>query len=185
MSSYGSIQLVPSTGITYVSNDTLFTPTTTNPTDVWTMYGSATKTIKILYLGVLWKTGTSNFWYLIKRSTTNTGGTSTSTTPTKLDSNNPAATATILNYTANPSSLGTSQGVIVQAGMYPFATAQSNTYLSAQNVAVPAIFNASQQMGGQPIILRGTSEGIALNLNGVAGGIGGQQMAAYCVWIEE
>lgn len=184
MSSYGAIQLVPSSANTYTVCE-FFTPSGTTPTDIWTIYGSSSKTIKILYIGLLFNAGSnlSKHWYLIKRSTANTGGTSASQTPVKMDSNNPSATATVTQYTANPT-LGTSVGTISISGLTAFPPNVANNYVQ-QSTPSQCIFNATLHNNGQPLVLRGTGEGVALNLNGLVGGLSSGTCAVYCVWVEE
>jgi hypothetical protein len=83
-------------------------------TDIFTITGSATKTIRILRISVTGTqtTGAMRDVLLIKRSAANTGGTSATPTIAPYDSNSSAATAVVRNYTANPSALGASVGTI-------------------------------------------------------------------------
>lgn len=131
----------------------------TTPTDIFTLYGSGTKTVKILRIGV---SGTENTAairdiLLIKRSATNTGGTSTSVTRVPMDSNDAAATATVLSYSANPTALGAAVGTIRVAKMDIPAT-----NLTGTADRIEWIFGTRP---GKALVLRGTSEGIAINLN--------------------
>jgi len=82
-------------------------------TDIFTITGSATKTIRItrIRIGGNSTTATWHIFLGIKRSTANTGGTSTVLTRVPHDSLNAAATATIRAYTANPT-LGTTVGTL-------------------------------------------------------------------------
>ena len=112
-SAYGRIQLdVPTKG-TYAAAST-YTAPANNTTDFWQIYGSDTKTIKILRIEAAYAgdspSGVSDKFFLIKRSTANSGGTSTVMTNVPLDSNNASSTAVVRIYTANPSSLGTTVG---------------------------------------------------------------------------
>jgi hypothetical protein len=132
------------------------------PTDIVTLYGSATKTIRVLKL-VINTTQTTigiNDWYLIKRSTANTGGTSAAITSVPLDSTFSAATAVFTRYTANPTALGTSVGnlAIVNVLSSSLAPGTSGT------AYVPYVFDFTNN----PIVLRGATQGIALNFNGAA-----------------
>jgi hypothetical protein len=176
------ISSVPSFGIlsTY-SAATLGLSVATTPTDIFTITGSATKTIyvtKIRVSGTQTNPGQFDF-QLIKRSSTNTGGTSTTPTGVPHDSNNAAATATVRAYTANPSALGTAIGTV-----------------RAEKVTIPAIgsggatglnayveWNFGIEDPGQPIVLRGTSQVLALNFNAVT--IGGSSLDMFIEWIEE
>jgi len=131
------------------------------PTDIFTIYGSATKTIKILRIGV---SGTENTAairdiVLIKRSATNTGGTSSAVTKVPLDSNDAAATATVLSYSANPTALGAAVGNIRVAKLDIPATNLTGT--------ADRIEWTFGDRPGKSIVLRSASEGVAVNLNGV------------------
>jgi hypothetical protein len=148
--------------------------TATLATDIFTLTGSATKTIRVLRLGISGIGGsTNNFAYqVIKRSTANTGGTSTTPTAVPHDSNDAAATATVRAYTANPT-LGTAIGTI---RAFRFATTASNTLDSS--------YEEDFGMGPEKaIVLRGTSEVFALNLNGVT--ITGSSLDLFIEWSEE
>lgn len=163
-SSSGSVS--PGTVATYMSSDAPFTPGS-SATDIWTMYGSSSKTVKIYritihYLGTT--IGQANFT-LLRRSSTNSGGTSSATTAAKLDSTNSSATATVNAYTANPSSLGTGAGQLAAFFLVPIY--QTNNVINSHDVCVETpIFEYN--LLGQPIVLRGTSEGIALNCGGTS-----------------
>lgn len=76
----------------------------TNPTDVLTLTGSATKVIRITKVGVTGKATAAAMvdLYLGKRSTPDTGGTSTNPTPSKYDSTESAATGILTLYSVNP-----------------------------------------------------------------------------------
>lgn len=82
-------------------------------TDIFIVQGSATKTIRVIAVKVFatqTTAGAGNI-FLLKRSTANTGGTTVATTRVPLDSQYPAATATVQHYTANPT-VGTLVGNI-------------------------------------------------------------------------
>ena len=147
------------------------------PTDVFTIYGSGTKTVKItrLEFSATENTAAIRDVILIKRSATNTGGTSSSATRIPHDSNNAAATATVLSYTVNPASLGTSVGNIRTA---KFDIPATN--LVGNTDRLIWIFG---DRPGQAIVLRGTSEGLALNLNGVTSS--SNSMNIDIEWTEE
>ncbi len=134
-------------------------------TDLISIYGSATKTINILRISMsgVQTTASQVLFVLIRRSTTNTGGTPTSQIMIPFDSNDAASTATFVAYGANPSALGTSVGNVRR-----------------DRVFMPGIGSATYAAGlnweftdAKPLILRGTSQGVCINLNGqtVAGGL--------------
>lgn len=139
----------------YSVSTTALAPAAT-ATDIWEITGSGTKTIKITQL---WVSGTAATAIntpilLIKRSTANSGGTSSATTFVPHDSSNSAATATGKAYTANPTT-GTAVGTIrTISTFFSLATASGTT--------------ATWDFGvrpSQPIVLRGTSQQLCVNLN--------------------
>ena len=75
-----------------------------DPTDFFSITGSATKTVEIIHIQVT-GSGTSTSQLdinLLKRSTANTGGTPTALTKVPFDSRRSAATATVVTYAAAP-----------------------------------------------------------------------------------
>lgn len=147
------------------------------PTDVFTIIGSGTKTIQVRNVTVSGtNTGNTNFLIqIVKRSTADTGGTSTTTTLVPLDSNNAAATTTVRSYTANPT-LGTLVGAI--NNRYCFLPALAST-----NVATTCQFDYGT-LRDQAVYLRGADEQLAVNLNGAT--LGGTTILGIRVeWTEE
>lgn len=148
-------------------------------TDIFTLTGSATKTVRVTRLLVsASQTSAANvLLQLLKRSSANTGGTSTTPTAVPYDSADSAATATVRAYTANPSSLGTLVGVVaaVKAFLSTGSGNNSNSTILEYHFGAPN--NAKE------IVLRGTSEVFSLNLNAftVAGGV----FAISVEWTEE
>jgi hypothetical protein len=146
-------------------------------TDIFTITGSATKTVRVtgIYLtGTQTTAGVVSF-QLVRRSTANTAGTSTTATAVSFDTSDSAATAVVRAYTANPT-LGTTVG----------------TLLAFQKAIVPAAFGSSDvrpvfidltQTGLKAIVLRGTSQVLAINTNGA--NLTGNSMALTVVWTEE
>ncbi len=133
-------------------------------TDIATLSGSATKTIyvqRIIVTGVQTTAGLAEV-LLIKRSTADTGGTSTGQTAVPHDSLNAAATGAVLAYTANPGALGTA------VGTFRRAYAPVGGVTSVVNPIV--VFDFGDK--GQAITLRGVAQQLAVNLNGatLAGG---------------
>ncbi len=163
-----------------------FTPPAT-PTDMVTIFGSASKTVRI----VAFRINTTNMaagsqqFLLIKRSATNVGGTFVAGNAVPLDSNDGGATATFFgHYTANPTALGAAVGTI-------------NIVRAASPVAIPASFAGVREIAGQDMLnftpnsqidrlvtLRGTAQGLCLNFNGVAL-VAGQTHAYTVIWTEE
>lgn len=127
-------------------------------TDIAILPGNATTTVyvtKVIITGVQTTAGLADI-QLVKRSTANSGGTSTAMTSVPHDSTDAAASSAPLAYTANPTP-GTAVGS-VRRGYQPIAGATS-----VVNPLVVYDFGDK----GRPIILRGTAQGLAVNLNGV------------------
>lgn len=128
-------------------------------TDIFTITGSATKTVKIIRIGLTASATTDTRVNLIilKRSTANSAGTSTTLTNTAHDSNNAAATAVVRAYTANPTT-GTLVGNLKVAKTYEAGTS---------TVATQQYLWIFGDRPSQPIVLRGTGEVLAINQAGV------------------
>ena len=146
---------------TYNATIAALTPVA-SATDFFTLTGSATKVIYVRAIGC---TGTSTtvaslIVSAMVRSTADTLGTSTgSPAAVPLDSSFPAATATVLAYTANPT-VGTLVGNVGSGLLQTLAPASANGFPNG------LYFNFLQVNGDQPIVLRGTSQVLALNAGG-------------------
>jgi len=153
----------------YEKNQTTYSASGTvtlaaSATDVFTITGSATKTVYVTSVtvsGVQTTAGVADM-QLITRSTANTGGTSGAVTAISHDTTNAAATATVLAYTANPTT-GTTIGTVRRA----YVEVGQSTGLVNDVV----VFDFGNK--GQPVTLRGTGQVLALNLGGatLAGGV--------------
>jgi hypothetical protein len=160
----GTVAISPSgTASTYSATSGSFTPGAT-PTDIVTLIGSATKTIRILRLELSTTQTTlgMNTWFLVKRSTANSGGTSTNPTVVPFDSNNATPTAVMAVYTANPTTLGTLVGDISSIKLVSAPTVGGTP---PQDYWGYDFTNSGTQQG---LVLRGTSQVFALNFNGAA-----------------
>lgn len=160
--SYGEVQLAPSYGATYAASSA-FTASAASATDVFQIYGSASKTIQVLKIYANGTSATDEgvaYAYVIKRSTANSGGTSATATNVPLDSSNAAATAVIKSYSANPT-LGTGLGTI-STSRIGYNRVAGGTITSTDQFV---LFDADKY--GQAVVLRGTSQGLVVNLNGV------------------
>lgn len=165
------------TRATYSASSAAFASASSG-TDIFTIYGSASKTItvrRIVVTGTQTTAGTINV-FLVKRSTANTGGTSASVTAVPQDSVNPAATATILSYTANPTGLGTAVGNVRASKMFVPAPATATN----QSPLISWDFGLEESQG---LILRGASQGLCVNLSGVT--VTGNSWIIWVVWMEE
>ena len=143
-----------------------------SPTDIFTITGGATVVTHITHIEISGITDSAvpvaaNV-LLLKRSTANTGGTSTNSPALiPLDSNNAAAVATVLAYTANPTTgtlIGTANAAIRSQKL--MLTLGTYTATDFPPVA-PIVWDFSDTQGQAPI-LRGIGEVLALNLNGVS-----------------
>ena len=159
---FPSTQITDNKETAYCGSTPVFT-TAASATDIFNFKGSGTKTIYIRK--ITWKqcnsvAGGTHQVYLIKRSTANSGGTSSALTAVPLDSNFASATASGVYYTANPTT-GTSVGTISHC---VFLLGSLVYHLNH------VLFDSTK--GGAPIVLRGTSESISVNYNGVTDAIG-------------
>jgi len=139
------------------------TPAAT-PTDVVTIYGSATKTVRIKSVTVsgLATTAGSMDVSLIRRSAANTEGTASTPTPVAFDTQDAVAAATVSQYSVNPTELG--------AG-HTFATKTLN--LGVAGAAGTITFDFATR-NDKAFVLRGATQGVAINFNGLAVPDGGQ-----------
>lgn len=149
--------------------------TAATATDVVTLSGSATKTVKIIEIGISGSATTAVALgiQLIKRSTTNTTGTSTTPAIVPFDSANAPGTAVFRAYTANPGALGTAVGTLKVHKLLIDSTTVTSNFILYQHGSTP----------GQPIVLRGVGEFLAINFNSTT--ITGSSMCIYMVWTEE
>lgn len=161
----------------YSANINNLTPPAT-PTDMVTITGSATATVKVLAMELMATTtaaGTQTF-FIVKRSTANTVGTSTSPTNVPHDSNDAASTAVVRSYTANPTP-GVTVGTVDAKKIFtPAVSSVTTPYLT--------IFDFTRDGLDQGIVLRGTSQVLALNFAGAALPAG-LNLTVNIVWVEE
>ena len=135
------------------------TPAAT-PTDIFTLTGSGTKTVRIkkIVLSGLATTAGQMVWNLIRRSAVNTGGTSTAPTAMKHDTSDGAATAVMALYTVNPAGLGTAVGTVRGGRLF-------HALATAQNDRLVFDFSTNQD---KALILRGVTDILAINGGGAA-----------------
>lgn len=172
---YGSVQTKSEQILKATYSASFGVATAVTHQDVAIIVGSGTKTVTVTRIEVTGIQTTSGIVqvYLDLRSTDNSGG--TSTTPAKIphDSTSAAATAVVRQYTANPT-LGTSVGFIRRLHQAWTAAA------SAANISTTIWPFGDLE---QPIILRGTSQCLAVNLNGVT--VTGGACVGTITWTEE
>lgn len=144
-------------------------------TDVFEIKGSSTKTVRVLGFlisGVQTTAGIINV-DIVKRSTANSGGTSSAPTSVPNDSADAAATAALKAYTANPTT-GTLVGKLFSRKIL----APAVTSVVA-GITEPILFIPNGKLG----LLRGNAESLCVNLGGVT--VTGGTMNVTCIWTEE
>lgn len=128
-------------------------------TDIACITGSGTKTIRITRISVagIATAASAADVLLLRRSTANSGGTSSAPALVPNDVNNAAATATALTYTANPTT-GTLVGNV---------RAQKTTLSTGAGAIpiVPSIWDFTTN-NSQGEVLRGTTQSLCVNWNG-------------------
>lgn len=140
-----------------------FQPAAT-PTDCFVLVGSPTKTVFVtgFYLSTLQVTNAGiNRWFLLKRSSLNAGGTFTYSTAIASDSNDPQpSTALLMQYTANPTTVGNLVGTVwagsVAAPLLATVSIGDTPSFTGINVNFTERF-------GKPLVLRGPTQCLALN----------------------
>lgn len=166
------INSVPVPGITCASEPIVTTYGATSvgvvpasaATDLACITGSATKTIRLQYVRVSGSAGTliNVPITLLKRASADTGGTPATSTalpvPYSLDSSNAAASATTIAYTANPTVVDTSPGILDNDIVALVTTGTAST-----NGAI--IFDYTARNFMQAPVLRGIAQQLCVNLN--------------------
>lgn len=143
----------------YSATSSLGFGTAASPSDVCVLGGSASKLVRVLKMKIACtqsSAGTVNA-QLVKRSSADTGGTSSSGTAVPHDSTDSAATATFKNYTANPT-LGSAIGALDGYRLFTPTTALYGGYGAEKNFGLE----------GKALELSGTAQQVAWNLNGVS-----------------
>lgn len=135
----------------------LFTPTATGAVTLFTIKGSATKTVRITRIGVSYvATDEAGSIMSVQRtSALGAGGTEVSPTVAELDTGTAAATAVVSHWTSTLKAAGTGVGGPLSVQM-----------VNGQLVALTALVAPCQMAmlfpeggsGGQSIVLRGTSD---------------------------
>jgi len=155
------------------------------PTYIFSMFGSASKTIRITRVRVILieTTETIRNIKIEKLSTVLTGGTSAAMTAVPHDSGSSAATASPLNWTANKTGGGTLVGSLDEINIT--STLASGTgSAAAKNTPAATVYNWWGDSVSSPIVLRGTGQGIAINLSGQALDAG-RKASVYIEWVED
>ncbi len=170
------VALGDSSVTTYSASITALAPAAA-ATDIFEIFGSGTKTVKVRRIqisGLATAAGAYDF-VALKRSTANSGGTSSSPTVVPHDSADAAGTAVVKAYTANPTT-----GTLV-GGMR--ATKSTVTTVAGAIPSILTVFDWSDDRGGKPVVLRGTAQGLAINLAGAT--MTGGALNIDVEWTEE
>lgn len=135
----------------------------TTPTCVLSISGIANKKLKLLRLRLAYTISTNSASFpdkifINKRSTLNTGGTSTTETSVANDSASGSSSAVVKSYTVKPSSLGTLVGRIASLGIYGNLSAPS---------APPTMVIYEAPITGAAETLNNANELIEVSWNGV------------------
>lgn len=150
-------------------------------TDIACITGNATNIVRLQQIRVSGSAGTlvSLPVVITKHASANTGGTAALTTalpvPYRLDSQNPAALATTIAYTANPTIADAAPGII-DAGI---ATFNVTTVAGG----APVTFSWTTRAYNEPPVLRGIAQQICVNLNGVS--VSSGLLAVSFLWTEQ
>ena len=162
---------------TYCASQAL-TPPAASATDIFTLQGSATRTVVLKKLVISGTATASGSYYLalVKRSAAGTGAVGATPTAVPLDSADAAATAVYRYYAANPTP-GSAVGTLMEF-LQPLAVAAGGA-----TTANPNFVDLLGAIGLKPIMLKGTAEILAINGRGVSPPTGGQLSCAVC-WEE-
>jgi hypothetical protein len=165
---------VPSGLATFGASKLGLVPAAT-PTDIAVLSGNASNTVIPIYVSVSCTQTTAGIVdiQLYVRTTADTSGTSTgSPSSIAYDQNNSAAVSSVLTYTANPTvNDGTNRPVDAQKlGVMAAAT------------ATPSDIYVWRPSMGQSVVLRGTAQQLAVNLNAVT--LTGGSCSVVYRWIE-
>lgn len=151
-----------------------FTPAAA-PTDICSLSGSATKTVKVrrILLGGRSVAVITEAVSVLKRSTAYTSGLGTQPTKVPYDSANAASTVGTVEIWTSAPVAGTLVGRLTETWV-TWANATTGVGLP-----LTVIYGAL----GQPIVLRGVAQQVAVNLEGELGGTG--TLTCFFEWTEE
>lgn len=159
--------------VIYMAASLPFTPGAT-PQDVFTLTGSSSRNVTVIGAGISTQQTTAgvNAWNLLRRSTANAGGTPTTVAAVQNDRTLPAASATCLQYTANPTA-GTLVGRVWSGRVSSPAPATGGV----GNVNIALDFQRNS------IKLAGINDVLAFNFNGALLPAG-LSVSAWFAWME-
>jgi len=172
----------------------IFTPFATAPTTYVSLVGSATRTVRIQRVGC-WMVATANAsiaLQLARGTALGTGGTAVSPTISKLDSLSATATAVIKHYTTAAQTAATGSTAISSANVTGNLVAETVQIFAPPSLTV---LYPESSVGGQSIVLRGTSEIFEIQIGnnaatplGQSAGANGppaMQMGYFIEWVED
>lgn len=138
------------------------------PTDMLCVTGSATRVVRIFSMTLQGSATTSTKFTIsyVKRSTANTGGTSSPLTPVALDSANAAPTAANALYSAAPTT-GNALGFVNMTDV--LFTTSTQVPGAASTTGTSTLSDDLRQ----PVVLRGVAESLCVNFAGAAWPAGG------------
>lgn len=162
-----------------------FTPAAT-PTDLVTIFGSATKIVKVwsLLFGTANTAAGSQILLLIKRSAVNTTGTFVAATAVPGVTGDAATATSFGHYTANAGALGTAIGTVSTRKIASPVVTPATFAGIVQSAEFEMIPQTTLQTVAKPITLTGIAEGLAVNFNGAAL-VSGQIHHYGIIWTEE
>lgn len=163
---------------TYSGATALFTPAAT-ATDIFTIGGSASRIIRVIgitFSGTQTSGAAINNLALVKRNLADTAGTPVTTTAVPHDSASPAATAIVRHFTANPTINGTVGTMRQTRGFLAAAASVASGIVTDWSIDL---------LNGQPVVLRGVAECLAINLGGAALPAGAAEFQVSLIWTEE
>lgn len=148
-------------------------------TDIFIINGSGSTTVRVTRVEITGSATTEAAFdvSLIVRSAANTGTQAANPTAVPHDSNDAAATATVGTYTTNPT-VGTAVG--------PIRTQKMLLNIPSSTGVGPSdrlMFDFGTRPGERAVVLRGTAQGLAVNLN--SGSPAGGLIDISVTWTEE
>lgn len=144
-------------------------------TNIFTIEGSGTKTVRILKIvlsGI--QTAAGNMTVILRKQlTADSSGTFSNPTMVPHDSSDAAATASLKAYTANPTT-GALVGAVVSKRI---------TFPGAASAYDPPTSFYEVDGSAKALVLRGTGQGVAVSFNGVS--LTGGSVNLTVTWTEE
>lgn len=163
-----------------------FTPQATAAVTMISVTGSATKTVRIkrILMGGVSTAVSQSILCLQKTSALGAGGTTVSPTVAKLDSSSAAATAVVSHYTTTLKATGTTTGMGGPISTFNMQTGVVTTPATLALGFLQPVF-PEVPLGGQAIVLRGTSEILEIQ-NVTPANLGAGTVYCYVIeWVED